>query len=127
VIVLDASVLIAHLDANDVCHERATMLLLEVAGEQFTASHLTLAEILMGPARAGEIDRAVAALTQLGIAGVGLNADSPARLAALRARTGLKLPDCCVLLVAQDVQGKVATFDDRLTAAARDHGLGVRD
>lgn len=68
---------------------------------------------------------AIAALAQLGIDGVGLNADAPVRLAGLRASTRLKMPDCCVLLAAEQVNGQVATFDASLAAAARALGLGI--
>jgi predicted nucleic acid-binding protein len=127
VIVLDASVLIAHLDSEDAHHDRATSLLLGAVDEPLCASRLTLAEVLVGPARAGELDRAAGALAQIDVAGVGLDADAPARLALLRAGTGLKLPDCCVLIAAEDVRGAVATFDDRLGAVARERGFAVRD
>jgi predicted nucleic acid-binding protein len=127
VIVLDASVLIAHLDSEDAHHDRATSLLLNTADEPLCASRLTLAEVLVGPARAGELDRAAGALAQIDVAGVGLDDDAPARLALLRAGTGLKLPDCCVLIAAEDVRGAVATFDDRLGAVARERGFTVRD
>lgn len=33
--------------------------------------------------------------------------------------TALKLPDCCVILAAQQVPGAILTFDDRLAAAAQ--------
>ncbi len=125
-IVLDASVLIAHLDASDVHHDRAGVLLLEVAGEPIGASPLTLAEVLVGPARAGQLDRGTALLHQLDVASVHLDDDAPARLATLRAGTGLKLPDCYVLLAADQTQGEVATFDDRLAKAATEHGFVVR-
>jgi predicted nucleic acid-binding protein len=46
-------------------------------------------------------------------------------LAELRVRTGLKLPDCCVLDVALQHRAAVATFDDRLARVARDLGLDV--
>ena len=126
-IVLDASVLIAHLDGADAHHDRATALFLEAADDAFLASPLSLAEVLVGPARAGRLDDAVAALDQLGVGRVDLDQDAPSRLAVLRAGTGLKLPDCCVLLAAQQVQGAVASFDVQLAAAARQHGLEVRD
>lgn len=125
-IVLDASVLIAHLDASDVHHERALELLLDVAGEALGASPLTLAEVLVGPARAGQLDRGSAVLHQLNVTSVRLDEDAPTRLAALRADTGLKLPDCCVLLAAEQTHSMVATFDDRLASAASEHGVVVR-
>jgi len=127
VIVVDASALIAHLDADDAHHDRAEALLLDAADEPLGASPLSLAEVLVGPARAGRLDRAIAALRQLGVDDVTLPEDAPAQLALLRAGTGLKLPDCCVLLAAGQVQGEVATFDDRLAAAARSRGYVVRD
>jgi predicted nucleic acid-binding protein len=126
VIVLDASVLIAHLDASDAHHERAGALLLDVAHESLGASPLSLAEVLVGPARAGQLDRATAVLHQLEVTSVRLDEDAPARLAVLRAGTSLKLPDCWVLLAAEQVRGAVATFDDRLAAAARERGFVVR-
>ncbi|MDQ6910132.1 MAG: type II toxin-antitoxin system VapC family toxin [Actinomycetota bacterium] len=125
-IVLDASVIIAHLDKTDVHHERAGALLWEVAGEPIGASPLTLAEVLVGPARAGQVDRGTALLHQLDVSSVLLDHDAPARLATLRAGTNLKLPDCCVLLAAEQTHGAVATFDDRLANAATAHGLVVR-
>jgi len=123
VIVLDASVLIAHLDASDAHHERATDLLLDAIDEPLAASPLTLAEVLVGPARAGRAVRAEEALRQLGVEAVALNADAPRDLAELRVRTQLRLPDCCVLLAARTARGYVVTFDDRLHRAAA--GLGL--
>ena len=124
-IVLDASVLIAHLEVTDAHHQRATEVLLATAGELLGASPITLAEVLVGPARAGQLDRAAAAIEDLQVEAVPLGADAPARLAALRAETGLRLPDCCVLYAAQTANAALATFDDRLAAAATHHNLTV--
>ena len=124
-IVIDASVLIAHLDADDAHHAQAGVLLEAAGPTPLTASRLTLAEVLVGPTRAGKLEVAMAALAQLGIDGVGLDADAPVRLAGLRASTSLKMPDCCVLLAAEQVNGQVATFDASLAAAARALGLGI--
>jgi predicted nucleic acid-binding protein len=127
VIVLDASVLIAHLDATDSHHDRACELLLLAADqdEPLGASPITLAEVLVGPARANRLDQATAALDQLGVDAVVLPPDAPLRLATLRAGIALKMPDCCVLLAANQSGGAVATFDDRLADAAGSHGLAV--
>lgn len=126
-IVLDASVLIAHLDASDCHHSRAEELLLLAADQArpLGASPITLAEVLVDPALAGRIDQAAAALGQLGVCAVDLPRDAAVRLATLRAATTLKLPDCCVLLAADQVADAVATFDDRLAVAVRSHGLAV--
>jgi predicted nucleic acid-binding protein len=126
VIVLDANVLIAHLDATDAHHDRATSLLVDLADEPLAASPITIAEVLVGPVRAGRLDRATAALRQLEVATVDLGVDAPTRLAVLRAGTRLRLPDCCVLQAAEQAQAAIATFDDRLAAAARERGVDVR-
>jgi predicted nucleic acid-binding protein len=125
VIVTDASVLIAHLDAEDAHHDRAGSLLESLAARPLSASRVTLAEVLVGPARAGKLELAMAALAQLGVLGLGLDPDAPARLAGLRAATGLKLPDCCVLLAAEQVNASIATFDERLAGASRRLGMVV--
>lgn len=51
--------------------------------------------------------------------------DEPLRLAELRATTGLKLPDCCVLDVAIHHRASLATFDLALAEAARKRGVPV--
>jgi predicted nucleic acid-binding protein len=122
VFVLDASVLIAHLDRSDAHHERARQVLLQAADQALAASPVTLAEVLVAPARAGQLDRASAALDELGVRAVQLDANAHVRLATLRAATGLKLPGCCVLLATEQVRGSLATFDDRLAAVGREHG-----
>jgi predicted nucleic acid-binding protein len=126
VIVLDASVLIAHLEATDAHHERATHLLVDAADEPLGASPLTLAEVLVGPARTGKLAPARTAIRELEIASIALADDAPVRLAMLRAGTRLRLPGCCVLLAAETAGAQVATFDDRLATAAIDLGLPVR-
>ena len=125
-ILLDASVLIAHLDATDLHHERASAFLCDAAEEALAASPITLAEVLVGPARAGKVDRGSAVLQELNVTSVPLLDDAPVRLAILRVGTGLKMPDCCVLLAAEQTHGALATFDDRLADAATKRGLAVR-
>lgn len=124
-IVLDASVLIAHLEASDVHHERATALLVDAVDEPLGVSPLTLAEVLVGPARSGKLNVAQKAIRELEIATIPLSADAPTRLATMRAGTRLRLPDCCVLLAAEIAAAGIATFDDRLASAAAELGLTV--
>ena len=96
------------------------------AAESLAASPVTLAEVLAGPARTGKLDRASAALAQPDINAISLDESAPVRLATLRAATSLKLPDCCVLLAAEQVgNATIATFDDRLATTARDRGIPV--
>jgi predicted nucleic acid-binding protein len=123
VIVLDASVLIAHLDGADRHHAEAEGLLEETGTEALGASMITLAETLVSPARAGRVADAEEALRRLGVSELALGDNAPARLAQLRADIGLKMPDCCVLLAAQEHSGAVASFDSDLLAAARNLGL----
>jgi predicted nucleic acid-binding protein len=123
VIVLDASVLIAYLDAEDAQHQRAGSLLAREIDDQFAGNPLTLAEVLVGPARSGRLDEARTALRELEVVEQPFPSDTAVRLARLRADTGLRMPDCCVLLAAQDAAGRVAAFDDRLIRAAEALGL----
>lgn len=122
-IVLDASVIIGHLDAGDAHHDASTALLLAAATDDLTVHPLTLAESLVSAARAGRVTEVVADLERLHIRQMPGDVDQPARLAVLRATTRLKLPDCVVLDTARQSGAALATFDDTLRAAAADHGV----
>jgi predicted nucleic acid-binding protein len=123
VIVLDATVIIGTLNGADAHHDQSASLVRRNAAETFGVSPLTLAEVLVRPAREGRLELAQSALERLGVVSQPLGSDAPEHLAALRAATGLQLPDCCVLLAAQDVRGSVATFDERLAKAAAALGI----
>lgn len=120
-IFLDASVLIAYLDGEDDHHAAAESLLAAAAADDIGVNALTLAEVLVVPARDGRLELTQAALRDLEINELQFPSDTAVRLARLRASTGLKMPDCCVLLAAEDAAAMVASFDDRLvrTAVAR--------
>ena len=126
-IVLDASVLIAHLDQHDALHAAAQERLRRAVKQRlrFGTSTITLAEVLVDPTRSGTLRAAQAALSALGVAELPLPPDAAERLAALRTETALKLPDCCVLLAAEASNGGVLTFDERLTHAAAERGLAA--
>lgn len=124
-IVLDASVLIAHLDGDDRHHADAQSLLETNSQEPLGASPITLAETLVSPARADRLADAETALRQLGVEELTLGENVPGRLAQLRTDIGLKMPDCCVLLAAQDHDARVASFDTDLLKAARKLGLAT--
>jgi predicted nucleic acid-binding protein len=123
IVILDASVLIGHLDNNDPHHARAVSLLEATVGQRLGASAITLAGILVAPARANRLADAHAALSRLGIQELALGDDAASRLARLRADLGVKLPGCCVLLAAQEHAGAVASFDTGVIKAARKLGL----
>lgn len=124
-IVLDASVLIAHLDEQDAHHDKARQQMLALAEHPFGASAITLAEVLVAPTGLGRLRTAQAALTAMEVAELPLPPNAAERLAALRSETSLKLPDCCVLLAAENVGGGVLTFDERLASAAAERSLAV--
>lgn len=122
-IVLDASVLIAHLNPHDAHHEAATRLLFEAEPGSLLVHPLTLAEVLVGGVRIG---RGAAMRDDLSAAGITVtpgDVDAPLRLAELRATTRLKMPDCCVLDVALHHHANLATFDKALHDAARRHNV----
>jgi predicted nucleic acid-binding protein len=104
VIVLDASVLIAHLNNADQHHVRAQSLLEGISAEPWGASFLTFAESLVTPARLGHLEEAEAVLSELDVQELPLGAGAAGRLAEMRAEVGLKMPDCCVLLAARTMK-----------------------
>lgn len=127
IVVVDASVLVAHLDARDAHHDGATEVLLDAAGSELVASPITVAEVLVGPARTDRLGKAQELLDALAVRQIALGRDAAVRLALLRAQTSLKLPDCCVLLAAGAASAQsIATFDERLAKAALGVGLEVR-
>ena len=123
---LDASVLIALMNAGDAHHRDAVTLVRRaaIAGD-LIAHPLTIAESAVGAAEHGRLQQVRDAFAGLGLATAPGDPDQPWRLAELRARARLALPDCCVLDVALEFQGALATFDVRLAAAAHEHGVPV--
>ena len=124
-ITLDASVLIAHLSPGDVHHAAATGILLDASPGSMLAHTLTLAEVLVGGVKIGS---GASMRDDLRAAGIGTTAhdvDEPLRLAEIRAASGLKLPDCCVLDIAIRNHASLATFDDALAVAARRRDIAV--
>ena len=124
-IVLDASVLIAYFDGEDDHHAAAETLLADAIDDDIGANSLTLAEVLVVPVRDGRRDAVEAALRDLEVQELPFPADTAVRLAGLRVSTGLRMPDCCVLLAAEDAAASVASFDQRLAQAAEDRDMPV--
>jgi predicted nucleic acid-binding protein len=89
------------------------------------ASQISLAETLVAPARAGRLAEAQEALERISVRELSFGPEASPRLAGLRIETGLKLPDCCVLLAAQNHHGGIASFDRDLCQRARDLGIPV--
>ena len=124
-IVLDASVLIAFLDSQDNHHGAAQQLLAHAIDDDLAVNSLTLAEVLVAPVRSGRLDQVLAALRGLEVTELAFPADTAVRLAQLRATTCLKLPDCCVLLAAEDTRAGIASFDELLAQRAEMRNLTV--
>jgi predicted nucleic acid-binding protein len=124
-IVLDASVLIAFLDGDDKHHAAAEQLLAQAIDEDLAVNSLTLAEVLVVPVRDGRLDRVLAAFQALDVQELPFPADTALRLAKLRAATGLKMPDCCVILAAEAAGAAVASFDERLAQTAEMRNVPV--
>jgi hypothetical protein len=102
---------------------RAESLLAREIDDEFAANPLTPAEVLAGPSPTGRLDAACSALRELEVAEQPFPADTSVRQGRLRADTRLRMPDCCVLLAAQDAAVRVAAFGDRLIRAAEELGL----
>ncbi len=124
-IVLDSSVLIGHFESADAHHTDATALLKAHASESFAASVITLAEVYVGAAHAGQADRLHRLLARLQITSLDLSAGAARRLGELRATIKLKMADCCVLYTAEHHHAAIATYDDKLAARAAELGLTV--
>lgn len=123
---LDASVLIALSDAQDIHHEDAASFIRRSASMHALLIHpLNLAEAAIRPTQEGLADHVRRIWEFLGMQVVGVDDELPWRLASLRAATGLGLPDCCVLDTAQQSASQVATFDDRLARRARELGVDL--
>jgi predicted nucleic acid-binding protein len=125
VIVLDASLVIAHLSTGESNHHRATATIASAIGSGMWMSPVNLAEVLVGYARDGRLAQGVADIGSIGIEEWPMPSDAAIRLADIRAATGLKLPDCCVLVTAETSGAAVASFDARLRDAAVRRGLRV--
>jgi predicted nucleic acid-binding protein len=113
-IVLDASVVIAHLDPNDALHVAATEMLLEYAADDLRLPASAYAESLVDPARKGRLDEARRAIAALQLQIVPIDAAQAERAANLRARErGLRLPDALVLACGEQLSADVILTADR--------------
>ncbi len=126
-IVLDASVLIAYLDSENEHHDRAEALLAREIDDEFGINSLTLAEVLVVPAGDDQMDEVRTTLTAVEVRELPFPAHTGPKLAQLRSDTGLKMPDCCVLLAAEETNARLASLDDRLGRVAKNRNIVVLD
>ena len=113
-IVLDASVLIAHLDPDDSLHRAATAALLRHADADLSVPASAYAEALVDPARAGRLDEARDAIQHLDLQVVPIDRPIAERAASLRARErSLRLPDALVLACGEIMGADAVLSGDR--------------
>lgn len=124
-IVVDANVLIAFLDASDHHHDDAISLFEHHFLEGFSASVLTIAEALVHPVRNGRHDAALASLAAIAVDAVPLDSGQAAELARIRSAYRLRMPDAVALHAAISTGASLATFDGSLASAAQSAGVTV--
>ena len=121
-IVLDASVLIGLLDTADPHHDRATddVEAADRQGQPLLLPASAYSEMLVAFARARRLEEAHRAISAMGIIVVSLTDMIAERAAELRARHNrLRLPDAIVLATAQQLGGRLLSYDRRLSQLAR--------
>lgn len=69
------------------------------------------------PARENRLDDTSSVLDALEVQELPFGDDAAVRFAQVRVGTGLKMPDCCVLLTAETTGGRLTSFDERLINA----------
>lgn len=114
VVVFDSDVLIAFLNREDAKHPAAVdrVRTSMTPGSRRMLCAVNYAEIMVGPAKAGKEARELVwrMLGQFSIETVTVDLDFATRAAAVRARTGLKLPDAFAL--ATVVHAEHRGYDD---------------
>ncbi len=122
-IVLDASVLIALFGRSDAHNARSQRFFESHLLEGFVIHPLTLTEVLVGGARLGKLNQLDRDIRAMGVEVSQPDLGEPLLLAEIRSVTGLKLPDCCVLVTALQLAAPLFTFDEQLARVALSQGL----
>jgi predicted nucleic acid-binding protein len=125
VVVFDSDVLIGFLNVDDAHHGQAVEQVRAslVPGTRRLLCAVNYAEILIGPLRAGREERVKQMLMHFTIETVRVDGELAERAAAVRARTGLKLPDAFALATAVDAEHRgstdvsLASFDAKVLKA----------
>jgi predicted nucleic acid-binding protein len=112
-IALDASALIALLDAHDPHHDETLRVLSALRPGQLIAHTVNIADSLVAAAKTGREHETLLRLEALGIRiWLGDNAECE-RVARLREKTNLKLPDCYPIDTALTNNAQLLSFDRR--------------
>lgn len=124
-VVLDAGILIAHLDASDAHHVAVERFLTASAAARLLASALTVAECMVRPAARAGAAAVDAALAALGLERVPLEGAQAQELARVGAETGLRMPDAVAVHAAEGAGAGIATTDRAVAAAASARGIAA--
>jgi predicted nucleic acid-binding protein len=125
VVVFDSDVLIGFLNADD-AHHRAAVEHMRAAmtpGTRRLLCAVNHAEILVGPLRTGQQDHVNQMLVDFNVETIPVDMALAVRAAAVRAGTGLKLPDAFALATAVHAEHRgssdvsLASFDDAVLKA----------
>jgi PIN domain nuclease of toxin-antitoxin system len=122
VVVLDASVVIAVLDADDAHHAAAAAALADIRLDDLALPASAYAEILVDPWRRGSTAVALVRrfVAELGIRVEPLTAEIAERAARLRAQHRvLRLPDALVLATAETLHASALTCNRAWAAVSR--------
>jgi hypothetical protein len=125
VVVLDASTLIALVSSQDTHHDWALEMFRYTASFDLQMSALTQAEVMVHPARAGQLKKFQKMVAALGLEITPIKTTDSEKLASLRAKCALKMSDAAVLHQAMKVNGTIATTDLKLAHTAKEHGVGI--
>lgn len=113
-IVLDASVLIAHLDPSDALHRGAQRAFSLYANDEMRLPASAYSEYLVDAVRGGRIDEARDAVERMGVRVEPIDAQMAEAAARLRARSrSLRLPDALVIACGDVLNANVVLTGDR--------------
>jgi predicted nucleic acid-binding protein len=120
-IVLDASVLIAHIEEEDPGHAAAVAAFESHAGDELVLPASAYSETLVRPAREGRLEDVRRAVNLLTLRVVPIDAAMAEHAAVLRAgHSALRLPDALVLACGEALEADIVlTADQRWRALPR--------
>lgn len=125
VVVLDAGALIALHSSKDPHHQWALGMFSDTVTSDWAMNPLTYAEVLVHPTKAGQKAKFEKSIKGLGITLGVISPEDAEKIAGLRVKTGLRMPDVVVLHEALKLEAAIATTDKSLALQARKLSLGV--
>lgn len=125
-IVFDANIVIALFDSKNKFHDQAVEVYFASTSSSIHLSALTYAEILTHPAGTKTLDKFVSHLSSGGFEVEPITADLAIEVAKIRNITRLKMPDACVVSLAQSLNCELVTADRTLAERARELKLKTR-